>query len=137
MTEDTDAGVSPALVAQTVAFLAVVLLLPTAFALGGRLRYLALAAVGVLLLVGFLVLGVRQARDSGTLAAHATFLVVWLGGAAAADRLATRAAGRLPEPVPFLVGVGVGLGALWLGARLAYGERSARDLFGFGGTAEE
>ncbi|TQR22289.1 hypothetical protein C9J85_09445 [Haloferax sp. wsp5] len=35
---------------------------PSVFALGGRLRFLALAAVSILLLAGFLVVGYRHAR---------------------------------------------------------------------------
>ncbi|WP_254831086.1 hypothetical protein [Haloglomus salinum] len=128
MSEGLVARASPVLVAQTLAFLAVVIGLPVAFSLGGRLRYLALAAVGTLLLVGFILLGLQQAHRSGTLVQHATFLVVWLVGAAVADGLAKRAAEWLPEPLPFLLGVGIGLGALWFGARLAYDDGSVRGL---------
>jgi hypothetical protein len=134
MSDGLAARASPVLVAQTLAFLAVVIGLPVAFSLGGRLRYLALAAVGTLLLVGFVLLGLQQAYRSGTLAQHATFLVVWLVGAAVADGLASRAAGWLPEPIPFLLGVGIGLAALWFGARLAYGDRPVRGLFARSGT---
>ncbi|MFC7176974.1 hypothetical protein [Halosegnis marinus] len=131
MTEQpADDGPSPGLVVRTVVFLAAVVGVPTAFALGGRLRTLALGAVSVLLLAGFLVVGYRHARRRGSLHRHAGFLVVWLGGLLAAGRLARTASGRLPEPVPYLLAVGVSLGALWLGSRLAYGGALTRALFG-------
>ncbi|WP_244531717.1 hypothetical protein [Halogranum amylolyticum] len=104
--------------------------IPTAFALGGQLRFLALAAVGVLLLVGFLVVGFRHARRRKSLHQHVAFLAVWFGGVALADRLARTASGRLPESGPYLLAVGVTLGALWLGTRLAYGGALTQALFG-------
>ena len=58
---------TPGLVVQTAVFLATVIGIPTAFALGGQLRSLALAAMTVLLLAGFLVVGYRHARRQGTL----------------------------------------------------------------------
>lgn len=118
------------LLVQTVFFLAAVIGIPTAFALGGPLRSLALAAVGVLLLVGFLVVGYRHARRRKSLHQHVAFLAVWFGGVALADRLARVASGRLPEPSPYLVAVGITLGALWLGARVAYGGELTQALFG-------
>lgn len=120
---------SPGLVVRTVVFLAVVVGVPTAFALGGRLRSLALAAVSVLLLAGFLVVGYRHVRRRGSLGRHVGFVVVWGGGVALADRLARAASGRLPEPGPYLLAVGVALGSLWLGSRLAYGGTLTRTLF--------
>ena len=120
------------LVVQTIFVLAVVIGIPTAFALGGQLRSLALATVGVLLLVGFLVVGYRHARRRKSLHQHVAFLLVWFGGVALAGRLARAASGRLPEPGPYLVAVGVALGALWLGSRLAYGGALTRALFGSG-----
>ena len=125
-TTESDVG----LVVQTTIFLATVIGITTAFALGGQLRSLALAAVGVLLLAGFLVVGYRHARRRRSLHQHVTFLVVWFGGVALADSLARAASGRLPDPGPYLVAVGVTLGALWLGARLAYGGALTRALFG-------
>ncbi|ELZ60739.1 MULTISPECIES: hypothetical protein [unclassified Haloferax] len=118
------------LVVQTSFVLAVVIGIPSAFALGGRLRSLALAAVGTLLLAGFLVVGYRHARRRKSLHQHVAFLVVWFGGIVLADRLARVASGRLPEPGPYLMAVGVTLGALWLGSRLAYGGALTKALFG-------
>jgi hypothetical protein len=120
------------LVVKTIFFLATVIGIPTAFALGGQLRSLALAAVGVLLLGGFLVVGYRHAHRRNSLHQHVAFVAVWFGGIALADGLARTASGRLPEPGPYLVAVGVTLGALWLGARLAYGGALTRALFGSG-----
>jgi hypothetical protein len=120
------------LVVQTVFFLAAVIGIPTAFALGGQLRSLALAAVGVLLLGGFLVVGYRHARRRNSLHQHVAFLIIWFGGVVLADGLARTASGRLPEPGPYLVAVGVTLGSLWLGARLAYGGTLTRALLGSG-----
>ncbi|WP_276257500.1 hypothetical protein [Haloglomus litoreum] len=82
-------------------------------------------------------MGLQQAHRSGTLVQHATFLVLWLVGAAVADRLARRAAGWLPEPVPFLLAVGIALGALWSGARLAYGDSATRALSARADTGTE
>ena len=121
---------SVGLVVQTVFVLASAIGVPAAFALGGRLRSLALAAVGILLLVGFLVVGYRHARRRKSLHRHVAFLIVWFGGVALADRLARAASGRFPEPGPYLIAVGVTLGALWLGSRLAYGGELTRALFG-------
>ncbi|WP_277554024.1 hypothetical protein [Halobaculum limi] len=118
------------LVVRTIVLLAVVIGVPTAFTLGGQLRSLALAAVGVLLLVGFLVVGYRHARRRQSLHQHVAFLIVWFGGVALADRLGRVANGRFPEPVPYLVAVGITLGALWLGSRLAYGGALTRALVG-------
>lgn len=118
------------LLVQTIFFFAAVIGIPTAFALGGQFRPLALAAVGILLLVGFLVIGYRHARRRKSLHQHVAFLAVWFGGVALADRLARAASGRLSDPSPYLVAVGVTLGALWLGARLAYGGELTRALFG-------
>jgi uncharacterized membrane protein len=118
------------LVVQTIFVLAVVIGIPSVFALGGRLRFLALAAVSILLLAGFLVVGYRHARRRKSLHQHVAFLVVWFGGIVLADRLARVASGRLPEPGPYLVAVGVTLGALWLGSRLAYGGALTQALFG-------
>lgn len=118
------------LLVRTIVLLAVVIGVPAAYALGGQLRSLALAAVGVLLLVGFLVVGYRHARRRKSLHRHVAFALVWFGGVALADRLARAATGRLPEPGPYLVAVGVTLGALWLGSRLAYGGALTRALFG-------
>ncbi|WP_303299586.1 hypothetical protein [Haloferax volcanii] len=118
------------LVVQTIFVLAVVIGIPSVFALGGRLRFLALAAVSILLLAGFLVVGYRHARRRKSLHQHVAFLVVWFGGIVRADRLARVASGRLPEPGPYLVAVGVTLGALWLGSRLAYGGALTQALFG-------
>ncbi len=118
------------LVVQTIFFLAAVIGIPAAFALGGQLRSLALAAVGVVLLGGFLVVGYRHARRRNSLHQHVTFLIVWFGGIVLADGLACTASGRLPAPGPSFVAVGVTLGSLWLGARLAYGGVLTRALFG-------
>ncbi len=104
--------------------------IPSAFALGGRLRSLALAAVSTLLLVGFLVVGYRHARRRKSLHQHVAFLAVWFGGIVLADRLARVASGRLLEPGPSLMAVGVTLGALWLGSRVAYGGALTQALFG-------
>ena len=128
---------SPGLVARTAVFLAAVIGVPTAFALGGRLRTLALAALSVLLLAGFLVVGYRHARRQGALHQHAAFVAVWFVGLGAADRLARRTSGLLPEPGPYLLAVGVTLGALWLGSRLAYGGALTRALFGTGEDTAE
>jgi hypothetical protein len=49
---------------------------------------------------------------------------------ALANRLARTASGRLPEPIPYLLAIGVTLGALWVGSRLAYGGVLTRVLFG-------
>jgi hypothetical protein len=119
-------------VIQTLLFLAAVIGIPTAFALGGQLRSLALAAVGVLLLGGFLVVGYRHARRRNSLHQHVAFVAVWFGGVVLADDLARTASGRLPEPGSYLVAVGVMLCSLWLGARLAYGGALTRALFGSG-----
>jgi hypothetical protein len=121
---------TPGLIVQTIVFFAVVIGIPTAFTVGERLRSLALGAVGVLVLVGFLVVSYRHARKRGSLHQHLGFVAVWIGGFALADRLAREASGRLPEPGPYLVVVGVTLGALWLGARLAYGGALTEALFG-------
>lgn len=121
---------APGLVVQTIVFLAAVIGIPTAFALGGQLRSLALAAIGVLLLTGFLIVGYRHARRRGSLHQHVAFLAVWVGGVALADRLARAASGRFPEPGPYLLAVGVTLGGLWLGVRLAYGGALTHALFG-------
>ena len=118
------------LAVQTIFVLAVVIGIPSAFALGGQLRSLALGAVGVLLLAGFLVVGYCHARQRKSLHQHVAFLAVWFGGVALADRLARTASGRLPEPGPYLLAVGVTLGALWIGSRLAYGGALTRALFG-------
>jgi hypothetical protein len=128
------AGPAPGLVAQTVVFLAAVIGIPTAFALGGRLRALAFVAVSVLLLAGFLLVGSRHARRQGSLHQHAAFSLVWLAGVGLADLLARRASGLLPEPVPYFLAVAVTLGSLWLGSRLAYGGALTRALFGTGGN---
>lgn len=134
MSEPSHADPSPGLVVQTVLFLAVVVGVPTAFALGGRLRLLALAAVSVLLLAGLLVVGYRHARRQGSLHQHVAFLVVWVSGLGLATLAARTAGGRLPEPGPYLLAVGVSLGALWVGSRLAYGGALTRALFGRGSS---
>jgi hypothetical protein len=85
-----------------------------------------------LLLGGFLVVGYRHARRRNSLHQHVTFVVVWVSGVVLADGLARTASGRLPAPGPYLVAVGVTLGSLWLGARLAYGGTLTRTLFGSG-----
>lgn len=118
------------LVVQTSFVLAVVIGIPSMFALGGRLRSLALAAVSTLLLAGFLVVGYRHARRRKSLHQHVAFLAIWFSGIVLADRLARVASGRLPEPGPYLMAVGVTLGALWLGSRLAYGGALTKALFG-------
>jgi len=118
------------LVVQTLFVLVTAVGIPTAFALGGQLRSLALAAVGVLLLAGFLLVGYRHARRRQSLHQHVAFLAAWFGGVALADRLARVASGRFPEPGPYLIAVGVTLGALWLGSRLAYGGELTKALFG-------
>ena len=118
------------LVVQTIFVLAVVIGIPSAFALGGQLRSLVLAAVVVLLLVGFLVVGYHHARQRKSLHQHVAFLLIWFGGVALADRLAHAASGRLPEPGPYLLAVGVTLGALWVGSRLAYGGALTQAVFG-------
>lgn len=121
---------SVGLVVQTIFVLAAVVALSTAFLFGGQLRSLALAAVGVLLLVGFLVVGYRHARRRKSLHQHVAFLAVWFGGVALASRLARVASSHFPEPGPDLIMVGVTLGALWLGSRLAYGGELTKALFG-------
>ena len=118
------------LIAQTIFVLAVVIGIPSAFALDGQLRSLAFLILAVLLLVGFLVVGYRHARQQKSLHQHIAFLIVWFGGLTLADRLARTASGRLPEPIPYLLAVGVTLGALWTGSRLAYGGTLTRALFG-------
>ena len=128
--EPSTTAPSPGLVVQTVVFLAAVIGIPTAFALGGQLRSLALLALGVLLLAGILVVGYRHARRQGSLHQHLVFVAVWIGGVALADRLARTASGRLPEPAPYLLAACVTLGALWAGTRLAYGGAFTRALFG-------
>ncbi|CDK37857.1 uncharacterized protein domain protein [Halorubrum sp. AJ67] len=47
-----------------------------------------------------------------------------------ADRLARIASGPLPKPIPYLLAVGITLGVLWMGSRLAYGGTLTRALFG-------
>ena len=123
---------TPRLVVQTAVFLAAVIGIPTAYALGEQLRSLALAAVSVLLLAGVLLVGYRHARRQRSLHQHVSFLTVWVGGVALANLLAHTASGRLPEPGPYLLAVGVTLGALWLGTRLAYGGALTKALFGTG-----
>jgi hypothetical protein len=49
-----------------------------------------------------------------------------------ANLLARTASGRLPEPGSYLLAVGVTLGVLWLGSRLAYGGALTKALFGTG-----
>ncbi|GGL25635.1 hypothetical protein GCM10009037_06580 [Halarchaeum grantii] len=118
------------LVVQTIFVLAAVIAFSTAFLFGGQIRSLALAAVGVLLLVGFLVVGYRHARRRKSLHQHVAFLAVWFGGVALASLLARVASSHFPEPGPDLIAVGVILGALWLGSRLAYGGELTKALFG-------
>jgi hypothetical protein len=118
------------LIAQTIFVPAVVIGIPSAFALDGQLRSLTFVVLAVLLLVGFLVVGYRHARRQKSLHQHVAFLVVWFGGFAIANQLARTASGRLPEPIPYLLAIGVTLGALWVGSRLAYGGELARVLFG-------
>jgi hypothetical protein len=104
--------------------------IPSAFALDGQLRSLTFVILGVLLLVGFLVVGYRHARRQKSLHQHIAFLIVWFGGFALADRLARIASSRLPEPIPYLLAIGVTLGGLWAGSRLAYGGALTRAVFG-------
>ena len=119
------------LITQTIFVLAVVIGIPSAFALDGQLRSLTFVILSVLLLVGFLVVGYRHARRQKSLHQHvAFFFIVWFGGFALANRLARTASGRLPEPIPYLLAIGVTLGALWVGSRLAYGGVLTRVLFG-------
>ena len=118
------------LIAQTIFVLAVVIGIPSAFALDGQLRSLTFLILAVLLLVGFLVVGYRHARRQKSLHQHVAFLIVWFGGFALADRLARIASSRLPEPIPYLLAIGVTLGALWAGSRLAYGGALTRAVFG-------
>ncbi len=118
------------LIPQTIFVLAVVIGIPSAFALDGRLRSLTFVILAALLLVGFLVVGYRHARRQKSLHQHVAFLLVWFGGFALANRLARTASGRLPEPIPYLLATGVTLGALWVGSRLAYGGVLTRLLFG-------
>jgi len=118
------------LIAQTVFVLAVVIGIPSAFALDGQLRSLAFLILAVLLLVGFLVVGYRHARRQQSLHQHIAFLIVWFGSFPLAGWLARTASGRLPEPIPNLLAIGVMLGALWIGSRLAYGGVLTRALFG-------
>ena len=118
------------LIAQTIFVLAVVIGIPSAFALDGQLRSLAFLILAVLLLVGFLVVGYRHARQQKSLHQHIAFLIVWFGGLTLADRLARTASGRFPEPIPYLLAIGITLGALWVGSRLAHGGTLTRALFG-------
>lgn len=118
------------LIAQTIFVLAVVIGIPSAFALDGQLRSLAFIILAVLLLLGFLVVGYRHARRQRSLHQHVAFLIFWFGGFALADLLGRTASGRLPEPIPYLLAVGVTLGALWIGSRLTYGGTLTRALFG-------
>jgi hypothetical protein len=118
------------LIARTGFVLAVVIGIPSAFALDGQLRSLILAVLSVLLLVGFLVVGYRHARRRKSLHQHVAFVIIWLAGIALADRLASTASGRLPEPSPSLLAIGVTIGTLWIGLRLAYGGVLTRALFG-------
>jgi len=118
------------LIAQTIFVLAVVIGIPSAFALDGQLRSLAFIILAILLLVGFLVVGYRHARRQKSLHQHIAFLIVWFGSFALAGQLARTASGRLPEPIPDLLAIGVTLGALWIGSRLAYGGALTRALFG-------
>ncbi|MBP2252602.1 hypothetical protein J2754_002948 [Halarchaeum solikamskense] len=118
------------LIAQTIFVLAVVIGVPSAFALDGQLRSLAFVIIGVLLLVGFLVVGYRHARRQNALHQHVAFLIVWFGGIALADRLARTASGHLSEPIPYLLAIGVTLSVLWIGSRIAYGGALTRVLFG-------
>jgi len=118
------------LIVQTIFVLAVVIGIPSAFALDGQLRSLTFVILVVLLLVGFLVVGYRHARRQKSLHQHVAFLIVWFGGFALAGRLARTASGRLPEPIPDLLAIGLTLGALWIGSRLAYGGALTRALFG-------
>jgi hypothetical protein len=118
------------LLVQTVVVLGAVLGIPTAYAFGGRLRSLALVALGVLLLGGVLIAGYRHARRQGSLHQHLVFVAVWVVSVALSDRLARAASGRLPEPGPYLVAVCIALGGLWIGTRLAYGGALTRALFG-------
>jgi hypothetical protein len=128
--EPSNTDPDPGLVIQTIVFLAAVIGIPTAFALGGQLRSLAVVSLGVLLLAGISIAGYRHARRQESLHQHLVFLAVWVGGVALSDRLARTASGRLPEPSPYLLAVGVTLGTLWLGTRLAYGGALTRALFG-------
>ena len=123
---------TPGLIVQTAVFLAVVIGIPTTYALGGQLRSLALVAVSTLLLAGFLFVGYRHARRQRSLHQHVSFLTVWVGGVALANLLAHTASGRLPEPGSYLLAVGITLGSLWLGTRLAYGGALTKALFGTG-----
>ena len=118
------------LVLRTAFVLAVVIGIPSAFALDGQPRSLVFAALSVLLLVGFLVVGYRHARRRKSLHQHVAFVIIWLAGIVLADRLARTAGGRLPEPSPSLLAIGVTLGTLWIGSRLAYGGALTRALFG-------
>lgn len=118
------------LIAQTIFVLVVVIGIHSAFALDGQLRSLAFIILAVLLLVGFLVVGYRHARRERSLHQHVAFLIVWFGGFALAERLARTASGCLPEPLPHLLAIGVMLGVLWIGSRIAYGGTLTRALFG-------
>jgi hypothetical protein len=118
------------LIAQTIFVLAVVIGIPSAFALDGQLRSLVFVILAVLLLVGFLVVGYRDARRQKSLHQHIAFLIVLFGSFPLAGPLARTASGRLPEPIPDLLAIGVTLGALWIGSRLAYGGALTRALFG-------
>jgi Ca2+/Na+ antiporter len=128
--QPSDTKPSFGLVAQTIFVFVAAIALPTAFLFDGQLRSLALAAVSVLLLVGFLMISYRHTRRRKSLHQHVAFLTVWFGGVALASRLARVASSHFSDPGPDLIELGVTLGALWLSLRLAYGGELTKALFG-------
>jgi len=118
------------LIAQTLFVLTLVIGIPSAFALDGQLRSLAFVILAVPTARGLSRRRLPPRTPTEVSPPAHRFLIVWFGSFALAGQLARTASGRLPEPIPDLLAIGVTLGALWIGSRLAYGGALTRALFG-------
>jgi hypothetical protein len=107
------------LLAQTFAVLALVVVLVLSLVADGRLRILAVILAATSLLVGYLVLAVSHALETGRLLNHVVFVGILFVGMMAAN-LVFEATRTFPVAVTGALGVGAWLAILWLGNRLVY-----------------
>jgi hypothetical protein len=99
---------------------ALAILIIGGFVTDGRGRTTAFALVAVWLLLGFVVVSLGHAHESGRLPHHLTFAAVFVAGCVGGSHLWEATTGTLPDPIAAAIGVGVWVGTSWAGSKLAY-----------------
>ncbi|SEM04420.1 hypothetical protein [Haloferax larsenii] len=109
------------LVIRTLAIVVLGILLAVGLLADDRVQLIAFALMSIWLLLGFLLLGVGQARKTGHLLHHVVFTAVLLIGGVTATMVWEVTNGVVPSTVTVVLSLGTWIVTLWLGSRLVYG----------------